>query len=96
MLISVGEDHILEIKRLGVFSGLFLADQGIFILCFCFQHNKRLTFIIEEQKIHKAILHLIKIFAQACQISFGHFDIGFQLYICRSVFIVKETPASFF
>ena len=96
MLISVGEDHILEIKRLGIFSGLLLTDQGIFILRFCFQHDKRLTFIIKEQKIHKAILYLIKIFAQACQISFGHFDIGFQLYVCRSVFIIKETPASFF
>jgi hypothetical protein len=55
MQVAVGEDDKAAVLRLGVFAGLFLADQRAFVLGLGFQHDEGKALFVEQQEVDEAL-----------------------------------------
>ena len=66
--VAVGKDDEAAIQRLGVFAGLFLADQRVFVFRFGLKDDEREAFGVEEQEVDEALAGLFEVLSKDIQI----------------------------
>ena len=68
MQVAIGKEDEAAIQRLGVFAGLFLADQRVFVFRFGLKDDEREAFGVEQQEVDEALAGLLEVLAEDIQV----------------------------
>jgi hypothetical protein len=91
--VAVGKEDEAAVLGLGVFAGLLLADEWVFVLGLGFEDDEWEALFIEQQEIDEAFAGLLEVFAEGIEVVRFERDAGLKLDVCRAACIGKEAPS---
>jgi hypothetical protein len=94
--VPVGKDDEPAVESPGVAAGLFLANQGIFVLGLGLEHDQGKSLLVEHQEIDESLGSLLEVFPNLVKGLLGQGNARFQADVCRTVLVSKETPSCCF
>ena len=96
MQVAVREDDEAAVLRFRVLARLFLADQRVLVLGFCFQDDKREAPGVEQKEVDESFFGLLEVRAQRVQVRRLDRYAGFETNVRGRGAFREETPASRF